>query len=290
MSGIYSKYSIDFLSERRKRLQRINFNEIQTIQEAKLFLSNFLNDYNLTLEDLPTFDFLNLENDFVYGCPGRNFDCDDTNLARVIFYMVWNDLPEMDLIEIGTGKKYRGDTLNTFNTVFSKDLSRAELLSDNNIQFLNEAESFRSKCYSLGNFSVLPNKSIPFFNNKSTTINLYRGNWFGWKDFYDKFLYELNLCLCNSNDANAVLDELVNENSFYFNFYNTIEKFINVNFLNFYAEENTYQIKELFDVNFHLWKKNSDKYINFARNYMDISGTIIDERSIKIYKKLKELF
>lgn len=271
-------------------MTRILFNEIHTVEDAVLFLSNFLADYNLILEDIPNFNFLNLENDSIYGCPGRSFDCDDTNLSRVIYYIVWHDLPEMELSEIGTGKKYRGDTLNTFNTVFSKDLSRAELLSDNNIQLLDEAESFRSKCYSLGNFSLLPNLSIDGIENKSTTINLYRGNWLVWKDFYDKFLFELKLCLSDSNNANAFLDELVKENSFYFNSIDTIEKFIDINFLDSYTDKNTSQIKELFDVNFYLWKKNPGEYIRFARNYINISCNIIDERGEKIYRKLKTFF
>lgn len=270
-------------------MERIPFDSVNTKADACLYLLNFLSDYDLSLEDLPTFEFLDLEDDYVYGCPGRIFDCDDTNLARIIYYIVWNDLPEMQLSEIGTGKKYRGDTLNTFNTVFSKDLSRAELLSNNNKNLLHEAEEFKKRCYSLGNFSILPNLSIYETEKKLTTINLFRGNWFGWKDFYDRFLLELKLCLEDSNDANCVLDELVKENAFYFDSINSIEKFIDTNFLNSYVlDEKKYQVKELFDVNFYLWKQVPSEYIQFARKYMEISCMIIYERGIKIYEVLKK--
>lgn len=270
-------------------MDKIAFKEINNIKDACIFVTNFLEDYQLTLEDLPTFEFLDLEDDSLYGCPGRNFDCDDTNLARAIYYIVWNDLPEMKLSEIGTGKKYRGDTLNTFNTVFSMDLSRAELLSNNDQALLHDAEEFKKKCYSLGNFSVLPNIGIYNTNKKATTINLFRGNWFGWKDFYDRFLLELKLCLENSNNANCVLDELVKENAFYFNSINTIEKFIDINFLNFYDIcDHKHHITELFEVNFKLWKQNEIEYIKFAKNYINISTMIIGKRSEQIYKRLKE--
>lgn len=270
-------------------MERIPFDSVNTKADACLYLLNFLSDYDLSLADLPTFEFLDLENDYVYGCSGRSFDCDDTNLARIIYYIVWNALPEMRLSEIGTGKKYRGDTLNTFNTVFSKDLSRAELLSNNNQNLLHEAEEFKKRCYSLGNFSILPNLGIYETEKKLTTINLHRGNWTGWKDFYDRFLLELKLCLEDSNDADCVLCELVEENAFYFNSINTIEKFIDTNFLNSYdLEEKKYKIKELFDVNFYLWKQVPSEYIQFARRYMEISCMIIYERGIKIYEVLKK--
>lgn len=34
------------------------------------------------------FDLSNLEGDKICGCPGRNFDCDDTNVARAVFSVV----------------------------------------------------------------------------------------------------------------------------------------------------------------------------------------------------------
>lgn len=98
------------------------------------------------------------------------------------------------------------------------------------------------------------------------------------------------MCLSDSNNANAFLDELVKENSFYFNSIDTIEKFIDINFLDSYTDKNTSQIKELFDVNFYLWKNNPGEYIRFARNYINISCNIIDERGEKIYRKLKTFF
>ena len=47
--------------------------------------------------------------------------------------------------DIGTGKKYRGDTLYTFNTYFGTDMQCAKDLSDNNGNFLSKVREFNKK-------------------------------------------------------------------------------------------------------------------------------------------------
>ena len=270
-------------------MAKITFTSIKTINDAIKYVKQFLNDYSLDIDGLKAFPFKNLESDSEYGCPDRSFDYDDTNLARAIYFIIWNDLPEMDISEIGTGKKYRGDTLNTFNTMFSADLSRCDILSGGNKELCDKAEGFRDICYSLGNFSVLPNISIPLSKNKETTINLYRGNWNGWKDFYDTFLRELNLCLPESNNANEVLAELVKANSFYFLQIDSISKFKDINFLTSYFTESD-TVKELFKHDFYGWKLDSKAYIGFANFYIDKATEIIKYRADVIIQKLNEYF
>ena len=270
-------------------MAKITFTSIKTINDAIKYVKQFLNDYSLDIDGLKDFPFKNLESDSEYGCPDRSFDYDDTNLARAIYFIIWKDLPEMDISEIGTGKKYRGDTLNTFNTMFSADLSRCDILSGGNKELCDKAEVFRDICYSLGNFSVLPNISIPLSKNKETTINLYRGNWNGWKDFYDTFLRELNLCLPESNNANEVLAELVKANSFYFLQIDSISKFKDINFLSPYFTEGD-TIKELFKHDFYGWKLDSKAYIGFANFYIDKATEIIKYRADVIIQKLNEYF
>lgn len=44
-------------------------------------------------------------------CPGRSFDCDDTDLARAVYREVWKlESPE-----------FRGDTMNSFRTIFGRE-------------------------------------------------------------------------------------------------------------------------------------------------------------------------
>ena len=69
---------------------------------------------------LATFPLGDLRYDDMYGCPGRNFDSDDTELMRAIYCLVFGDVwKHLSMDNLGDGK-LRGDTLNTYNTLFSQ--------------------------------------------------------------------------------------------------------------------------------------------------------------------------
>ena len=58
------------------------------------------------------------------------FDEDDTEIARCIYYLIFNNQILKDTLnlkydDIGTGKKYRGDTLYSFYTYFGTDMQCA---------------------------------------------------------------------------------------------------------------------------------------------------------------------
>ena len=56
------------------------------------------------IKRLVTFPLGNLRNDNVYGCPGRNFDSDDTELMRAIYCLVFGDVWEnLSMIVMGSG-------------------------------------------------------------------------------------------------------------------------------------------------------------------------------------------
>ena len=72
------------------------------------------------IENLSNFDLLLLSEDRKFGCNKRSFDCDDTNIARAIYVIVFEDVwPELSY-ESFVSKKYRGDTINTFGTLFGE--------------------------------------------------------------------------------------------------------------------------------------------------------------------------
>ncbi len=68
---------------------------------------------------LATFPLGNLRNDEIYGCPDRKFDSDDTELMRAIYCVVFGETwKNLSMENAGCGKLW-GDTLNTYNTLFS---------------------------------------------------------------------------------------------------------------------------------------------------------------------------
>ena len=251
------------------------------------FINAFVEKYlDNNIENLVNFNFSLLENDAIFGCPNRTLDSDDSNIARAIYVAIWADkLPMLSLENIGSGCLYRGDTLNTFNTLFSENL-RGLYKYTNDEKIVSKVENFRKICYSIGNFLPLPNKSI-----LSQTINTYRGIN-SWHDYQDKFLLELQKCLNNENNKDDFLFELIKENSFYFDYINnSFENYIKINFLEDYIENN--EVKNLFSPYFYHWmnknitEENKIEYVAFVENYIDITTNIIINRAKKIVKKLK---
>ena len=56
-----------------------------------------------------TFDVRTLQTSELYGCPGRNFDCDDTELMRAAYVVLWGDFfPDLTMENYGYRKQYRG--------------------------------------------------------------------------------------------------------------------------------------------------------------------------------------
>ena len=93
------------------------------MDKAKSLINNFVEErLQGNLNEFVRFDFAQLRGDKKYGvCSGGSFDCDNTNLSKAIYLLlfedVWNDLSFVSL-EKGV---YRGDTINSFNTTFSNN-------------------------------------------------------------------------------------------------------------------------------------------------------------------------
>ena len=189
---------------------------------------NFINEFigkqlNGDIHALLDFDFTSLRYDKRFGCNGRNFDCDDTNVTRAICFLLWGETyPDITLSDIGTGKKYRGDTLNTFRTVLGAYLT--EQCSCVGIERSNASERLRALAikfytiyHSIGNFILLPNIAESD-NKRAYTLNTYRGT--AYKDYFDSFLQQLDMCLSAGN-GDPRLNTLVHRNEFFFSWLNT---------------------------------------------------------------------
>ncbi|MCD1653147.1 hypothetical protein K7J14_00280 [Treponema zuelzerae] len=254
-----------------------------SIQLISDFVNSKLHGY---INELRFFSFSELEHDRDFGLTTNgSFDEDDTELARAILFLIWyGRLPELSFEEIGSGKKYRGDTINTFNTLFGKEDQYKNLITESS--FDATITAFKKKYVTIGNFMLMPN-STGGTGNGITSINCYRGVGSGWFDYFDKFLIELDTCLKgNTNDANEKLQTLVSENSFYFGKINTIQKFCEINYLDSYLL-NT-EVQSLFTPYMYHWKfKKIDSevrqlFTHFAISYINHVEKIINRRSLKM--------
>ena len=257
-------------------------------ERARHLLLDFIREkLDGKLDNIRTFDIKTLRDDGKFGCPGRYFDCDDTEIMRAIYVVLWEDvLPELSMDTLGNAGKYRGDTMNSFHTMFGREIPErpgfyAGLEKYHPSEELRErVREFGTKhCSTIGNFVVLPNLYV-----KETTLNFYRGTN-QWHDFFDRFLIQLENVLCDGKEKDPLLTRLVNANSFCFGKFKgergfqALERLL---FLEDYCNGEAAP-KIVFSMNYH-WKNPADPETYFldAESYLDNAKRIICNRSRKI--------
>lgn len=236
---------------------------------------------------LADFPLVCLRNDKVYGCPNRNFDADDTELMRAIFCVVFGDTwKNISMDNLGNGK-LRGDTLNTFNTLFS--VPRNEKFTSiwhPDEELAGKINLFYTTYHTIGNMAVLPDRRI-----EGWSINKHRGCHDEWHDYEDRFLTELYKVLTLQPDRDLDLEELVQlNNEDFMPFYGEDgwRKFINGNMFEYYVDNNYHPI--IFSKGYTFWRSgytNRDRFIAECHRYIDFSTEIIKDRARRIIEKLK---
>lgn len=261
----------------------------QAEQLIKDFVTGFLaGDW----EQFKHFDLNYLKTSDKFGCPGRNFDCDDSNLMRAVYVVLWEkEFPYLNMDNFGTRKQYRGDTMNTFNTMSGKEVENqpgffrgAEKYHPSD-EFREKVRQFDKLCRNIGNYVVLPN----YFACR-TNLNCYRGTN-AWRDFFDRFLIELHKVLTGDVSQDETLQELVKVNNFAFqNFQGEdgFRKFSQILLLDDYCD-NSGKPQKIFAMNYH-WMNEHDpeQYFRDAEIYLEKTEKIIRSRAEKMISMLKE--
>jgi hypothetical protein len=276
--------------------------------DAKVILRNFIKD-NLdnNIDNLIDYDFNNLKYDLVYGCQNpEHFDCDNTYIMKAIYQLLFSQVfPAIDdWRHIGSGKAFRGDTINTFHTLFGREIPEKkgyfygiEKFAPIDENLYQKIRKFKSTISTIGNFVVLPNYS--YWNGRqNVTINTYRG-CNNWRDYFDQFMIALEECLCNKSSADQTLYNLIYQrNHQAFEPYTSFDGFVklaNNLLLDDYLDENNHA-KNLFtsfdgEVFYH-WEnpqKVKDIYLAGVENYLTCASKIIQSRSQRMVNLLKEL-
>ena len=238
------------------------------------------------------FDFKSLNGSDQFGCPGRRFDSDDTEIMRAVYVLLWGDeLPELTLDTLGTTGKYRGDTMNSFHTMFGREIEGQPGFYGGLEKFhpsdrmRERVREFGSRfCSTLGNYAVLPQLFA-----QETTLNFYRGTN-DWRDFFDRFLIQLHRVLCGEKNQDPLLAELVRVNSFCFDRFqgeSGFRSWIKLMFLDDYCNADGTP-KIVFPLNYH-WKNPADpeRYLADVTAYLDRAEAIIAARGRKILAVLE---
>ena len=192
-------------------------------------------------------------------------DPDNSWLARCILFCLYrNKISGLtDVHQIGTGRNYRGDTMNSFNTLFrwAKEepdddvtpLGSTKKLVIERLQnvlgdeayklFREKINGFFHVYHRLGNFILLPNQSI-----KRDTLNTYRGRNRNLQDFFDLFLCELKIKMeygkCTDDGLEEFFEADINK-QYFENFGETDERFYDFcckNFIEMYIDPSSKEV------------------------------------------------
>lgn len=222
------------------------------------FIKGFVDKYfDGNVDGFLDFPLSRLQEDKDFGCRGRSFDSDDTEIMRhlyvVLFADVWPDLS----LESLRAAEFRGDTLNTYNTMFGVPNEASVHPGLDRFQtsaaICQEVAAFHDRYTFIGNMAPLPNLRV---NGKS--INTYRGTHGQWHDLYQ-----------GEDGFRKLVDGLM---------------------LNDYVDANYQPI--LSSKGFYFWKKGltSEEYSAEAARYVNFSTTIINHRSRLMVDKLKKIW
>jgi len=254
------------------------------------------------LDRLRDFNLSTLADDEKYGQErGQGFDADDCLLARAIYVLVWGDVfPYLNMLSVGPGRAYRGDTMNTFNTVFGREMQERpgcywgleSFHPDEKTRVL--ARDFHELVPTIGNYVVLPN----YADGNGKTLNTYRGCHSQWRDYFDQFMVALEAVLTNLPGQDARLHALVRDwNDYAFEKYADSDGFrtlVNQLFLDDYLDEGghafAFNAVMTGKVMFH-WMKprpSDEEYLQGAQWYVRNAIRIIHARAERIVNVLYE--
>ena len=244
------------------------------------------------LDALADHDLSTLEGHALYGAPGRTFDTDDSNLVRALFDVLYADaLPGLALPVLGTGRAYRGDTLNTFHTLFGRPIPGqpgrfAGLERHRPTEELRAgAAAFHRTYHTLGNLAPLPNRALG-----RLTFNTYRGTHAQWRDAFPAFLENLRLVLAGYPAADPTLGKLVELNAEAFREFRAPDGLVGFARrldLEGYVDSATGLPIPHYAPNAHFMPQSEEAYLASAERYLAVAPELIRRRAVRMIARLR---
>ena len=227
-------------------------------------------------------------------------DCDDTNLAWEVYHRLWGVerfrkslAASPDATECRGEQWMRGDTMNSFRTLFGREIAGDGSDSGRVVGFkglrrfgvedelFEQAREFWYTYHRIGNFLPLPNLKCG-----GKTMNTYRTFW---HDYFDWFLLALRRCLLGKLRADAMLMRLVHENMFFWEEFlgedgwrRYVEKFMLEDYCN-----GRLVPKRLYSGIWH-WQRDvsRDEYVHACREYIRKATKLIDRRGKRMMHEI----
>lgn len=234
------------------------------------------------INNFVNYDLAQLEGDRVFGCSGRSFDCDDTNVARAVYCLVFGDVFPNLTMETLQDRTYRGDTMNSFRTLFGKYTEGHAACEDvYNIpqELADKIHSFSHTYHTIGNMLPLPNKKT------TQNLNMMRSSL--WGDYFDRFLMQVRDYLWEVS-YNEKFTPLMEANDFAFGQYkgreDGIGKLMEGLMLHGYVKGGS-MLQFLLPIKLRK-KVLEELYLRHAEHYVDFCTDLIETRGKMITKAL----
>lgn len=267
-------------------MTEMNTDRAAAIEKIRRFSEKYLGG---NLDNLLTFSMSKTFPDKEFGCPGRRFDCDDTEIMRsiyiVLFGDVWSGLTAQSLADY----TFRGETINTYNTMFGKPNDESKHPGFDKFspsaEMSEKVARFRTTFHYVGNFVVLPNLEFG-----GDSINRYRGCHTQWRDFFDRFFVALEAVLTEQTEVDAKLKHLVDANRAALQpYFGSVgfKKLATVLLLEDYLNAGGSPFVN--SKGFYWWQKGVDRYeyIAEAERFINFSTQVIEKRGRHMVAALK---
>ncbi|GAF66067.1 hypothetical protein BTS2_2967 [Bacillus sp. TS-2] len=263
-------------------------------QECMELIQSFIDErLDGDIQNFYHYDLDELSHDEKYGA----YDPDNSRIANAIYVVLWGDnVPNLTFNNLGSGELYRGDTMNSFNTLMGKpNADGTSFLGvqkyTNNPTIINLAKKYHKKYHTLGNMMVLPNNRL---ESTRTTLNLLRGGG-PWFDYFDLFLADTKNIMEGTNISNIDnrLQELVKLNRDFFDCFQGTEGFKQLSkmfYLDKYVDSQTLKVRDVFSPHARHWpvKYSEEEYGKIVVSYIKKATEIIDYRCGRMIEALEK--
>lgn len=279
------------------KTQKLDYNdEDQALEILKRFKERYLHD---NINELVDFSFWNILEDKGFNgvsSDGNKFDGDRTRIVYAIDFLLYhNKIFDLSLGDAKYHKKFSGDTIHTFRTLFGNRFTTSQYYTEEYVEnFFNftpeqiqKKNQFFRTYQKIGNFYILPNGKSKITGQ---SINKYRGTDNNYKDFFDVFFN--NLYTDNDELLTSLRKEEINKN--FFSAFPDLKSFCEV----FYLDLKDYESLDFEHPktkngtkcnlrNFKTLGIDKSKYLDFAFDYIEKATKLIDQRSAKLVEVLK---
>lgn len=227
---------------------------------------------------------------------GNIYDPDMYYITQAIYIVIWGHLYNLTFDNMGAWgiikHPFRGDTVNSFNSIFGKEMMIAKRYNLDDV-LMGKAVEYSNLYHSIGNFIVIPNR---------LNVNSKRANYCSMQDYFDSFIgafYQFKHPEQKTEYVSSFkkLKEAFIENDEYGSM--SFNDFIANFFLEDYVQNN--RPFNVFNIPYELRAKeysgrsirsktkfvSDEEYDIIVQNYYDTSKKIIQKRAKKMIAILK---